>query len=556
MKKRNLFVCLALILALLFSIPAGATGVAASAPGEAVAGFIQDDEVFVYFDMQGEDVDSLQVGLKQGDKMPDSKSFVSLVPFAESDLPVHYYILLDRSGTMPQYSDEVEEFVEELLANTNVDACATLASFGDAYEREIYAAVDKDAVLKKLEAIEYDEMITNLYKGVDDALEDIGKFQQRNRGELVQLILVTDGVPDGTYEEPTFEQVKLRLERSPEVIFHTYQVGNAEEDPLEMGNGLHLGGSPKEDAQAIIDYAEEKHVAVFEPSTVPAEGRHAMQFIFKQSGAMLPSGSLEYMPVLGHAGAPDMTVTSEPESTPESDPESSTASDPECSSESEPESGTESTPESIPEGSMPESSEETSLPEGSDESNPEGTDDTESSEVPGDEDDKKGSFDLIAFLSGIDDTTWLIIDIVTVVMVLLIVALVVLLIVRACRKKRRNAAPVPVAMAGTTMGAMGVPVAYALQLEVLSGRCKRVRKSLVVTDELYIGRDMNGGIVWDEPDMAEKNTRLFVQDGELYIEDLDSPQGTALGGMRIFAPNRLRSGEIISIGMVQFKLHF
>jgi hypothetical protein len=185
-----------------------------------------------------------------------------------------------------------------------------------------------------------------------------------------------------------------------------------------------------------------------------------------------------------------------------------------------------------------------SLPETSGDDASSGEEDTSSEPESSAEEEAAG---WLGFLAGIDDTTWLIIDIVTVVVFVVIIALILLFILLAhARKKRRMAEKM----------AAFVAAAIPLRLEVLDGRCKRVRKPLAVATELFIGTDMNGGIVWDEPTMAAKNTRLFVQDGVLYIEDLDSPQGTALGGMRIFAPNRLRSGEIISIGMVQFKLYF
>ncbi len=528
MKKRNILLGLVLVLVLLFSMPAGA-----ATTDQAMAGFVQGKEVFAWFNLSGSDYKSLEVQLQMGDNKQNTPDYTAKVaPYAESGLPVHYYILLDRSLTMPPYTEDVQNFVSELLGNTGIDTRATLASFGDAYEVELSAAVDKDAVMKKLQSIEYDQWVTNMYKGIDDALQDICQFSQRNRGELVQLILVTDGVPDSTYEEPTFDQVKLRMERSPEVVFHTYQVGNADDSALEMGNGLHMTGDSGEAAEAILNFTDELYTVVYKPANVPAEGRSDMQFIIKRGQMIENVLSLGYVPVLGHSDAPDLTVSSEPE----------TSSAPESTVESAPESKPEST---LPESSLPESSEApSSLPETSGDGTSSGEEDASSDTESSAEEEAAG---WLGFLAGIDDTTWLIIDIVTVVVFVVIIALILLFILLAhARKKRRMAEKM----------AAFVAAAIPLRLEVLDGRCKRVRKPLAVATELFIGTDMNGGIVWDEPTMAAKNTRLFVQDGVLYIEDLDSPQGTALGGMRIFAPNRLRSGEIISIGMVQFKLYF
>ena len=42
----------------------------------------------------------------------------------------------------------------------------------------------------------------------------------------------------------------------------------------------------------------------------------------------------------------------------------------------------------------------------------------------------------------------------------------------------------------------------------------------------------------------------------IYIEDMSSPQGTVLNGMRIFSPNRLRSEDEITIGNMVLRALF
>lgn len=97
---------------------------------------------------------------------------------------------------------------------------------------------------------------------------------------------------------------------------------------------------------------------------------------------------------------------------------------------------------------------------------------------------------------------------------------------------------------------LGIPV----ELEVLSGRCTTKRKRFYLTQELIIGSAANCDIVFDSKAVSARNTRVFLQKGNIYIEDLKSSRGTAIGGMRIYAPNILRSGEVISIERVAFKL--
>lgn len=42
----------------------------------------------------------------------------------------------------------------------------------------------------------------------------------------------------------------------------------------------------------------------------------------------------------------------------------------------------------------------------------------------------------------------------------------------------------------------------------------------------------------------------------IYVEDMNSASGTAIGGMKIQGLNRLRSGDVLSIGEVEFCLKF
>ena len=52
------------------------------------------------------------------------------------------------------------------------------------------------------------------------------------------------------------------------------------------------------------------------------------------------------------------------------------------------------------------------------------------------------------------------------------------------------------------------------------------------------------------------NTKIRFIDGQVFIEDQGTQGGTYLEGMRIPGRNRLRSGDIISIGSVEFAFKF
>lgn len=101
------------------------------------------------------------------------------------------------------------------------------------------------------------------------------------------------------------------------------------------------------------------------------------------------------------------------------------------------------------------------------------------------------------------------------------------------------------------------PGAVCIRINVERGRCLTRERSLYLVHELIIGRSNECDLVFDEPELADRNSRILMRDNEIYLEDLGSSKGTSIGGMRIYAPNRLRSGDVISIGTaVQIRVEY
>ncbi|MBR1693256.1 MAG: VWA domain-containing protein [Lachnospiraceae bacterium] len=98
--------------------------------------------------------------------------------------------------------------------------------------------------------------------------------------------------------------------------------------------------------------------------------------------------------------------------------------------------------------------------------------------------------------------------------------------------------------------------AIPLQLEILEGEYVTGAETVYLDREIMIGSGSDCDIVFDDPDMNPINSRIFVKGQEIYIEDLDSELGTAIGGMRIYAPNKLRSGDEILVGASCFQVWF
>jgi pSer/pThr/pTyr-binding forkhead associated (FHA) protein len=67
-------------------------------------------------------------------------------------------------------------------------------------------------------------------------------------------------------------------------------------------------------------------------------------------------------------------------------------------------------------------------------------------------------------------------------------------------------------------------------------------------DEMFIGREANNDITINDPEVSRRHARLFVQGGNMILEDLGSTNGTSVNGQRLTGPYVLRAGEIITLG--------
>jgi hypothetical protein len=67
-------------------------------------------------------------------------------------------------------------------------------------------------------------------------------------------------------------------------------------------------------------------------------------------------------------------------------------------------------------------------------------------------------------------------------------------------------------------------------------------------DEMFIGREANNDITINDPEVSRRHARLYVQGGNMILEDLGSTNGTSVNGQRLTGPYVLRVGEIITLG--------
>ncbi len=74
-------------------------------------------------------------------------------------------------------------------------------------------------------------------------------------------------------------------------------------------------------------------------------------------------------------------------------------------------------------------------------------------------------------------------------------------------------------------------------------------RSVNINDELSIGRTDAADVVIDDAGLSRVNTTFFIDDGELWVADENSTNGTFANGERISGPPRVvRAGDVLRIG--------
>ena len=69
-----------------------------------------------------------------------------------------------------------------------------------------------------------------------------------------------------------------------------------------------------------------------------------------------------------------------------------------------------------------------------------------------------------------------------------------------------------------------------------------------VRDELTVGRGGGCGIVLDDTFVSQVHARVFRRDGDVYVEDLGSRNGTLLNGRPVGNAQRVRRGDKVQFG--------
>ena len=116
-------------------------------------------------------------------------------------------------------------------------------------------------------------------------------------------------------------------------------------------------------------------------------------------------------------------------------------------------------------------------------------------------------------------------------------------------------APAPVGTGGgRSAPARGAAPRGALRLKVVEPPSDR-GKTYDLGDELTVGRASGCQIALpDDTFVSQLHARIFRREGQIYVEDLGSTNGTFLNRKKVSAPQPIRRGDRLQIGKTVLEL--
>jgi len=454
----------------------------------------------------------------------------------ETETPVSYLLLVDRSGSMRgEKNDRNPQNLVRYFADALCDSAAkgskfAVATFDEHFNNDTTSFTDnKRAFLKDVNAIRYTAETTDLTRSVIEAIEYLDGCQ-RTQGELVNLVLITDGIPDGGEGRMSLPAAAGHITVSPSILFHTFGIGTSDSrsptslDSLaQLGRGSHTTAlnSNKRDAEKAAHETAALVNGLYPLQFIlnGAQSKVADAIIFLQDQVAEEGTSAQTYTKL--AGVPVLSATGEVISKAESKvPESveiPNAETPEKNSTDETEADSQDKSELDADTGKQAEGEEDDPTAGSTRSSSGG-------EVGQDIPKEEKSFPVMT------------------IVIAVVAALVVLAGVYFVIRKRQTAKE------------PGEEI--FMRLEVISGQFATKEQEFYLTDELIIGKARDCDLILKEPNLAKHCARIYLSDHIIWIEDIGSSDGVYLGGMRIYNANRLRSGDEISIGNARFQFRF
>lgn len=429
----------------------------------------------------------------------DYKQSGTVEGVANSGTKVFYYILVDSSGSMANDRSWVTEFVSSLVKSSDPGRTVySLGTFGDEFQTLLEQSQNGDEVLEAVGNIPFKDQNTEPYTAIKDAIEAQRGMRQEGLTAdcLMNVIVITDGKVDVAQSSQGASNMHIDLQQAQDDT--RAAIANAHDIVL---HSVCVGQWDKDDA-GLFDV-----LSTGTGCCLPAEGGYAIE---AQDAAGQIDGFVknEYKTEfhVPSKGSPDLSVGIR------------------FASEDGDQTYETNTLDNVHvvDGISPEGD------EGETGGQPEG--DSESSGT-GDQEGPEGSpsFGRLALPLGVAAAVGV---------CAVVVAVVVL------RRKRNNAKP----------QAETMPAGPSVHIDVLVGAAPRRGLDVPLAAGATFGRDSSCDVPFIDPDMAPRHGRFFLNEGVPSVEPARDDAPIYLNGMRIFAANPLRDGDVVEAGRTQMRV--
>lgn len=78
------------------------------------------------------------------------------------------------------------------------------------------------------------------------------------------------------------------------------------------------------------------------------------------------------------------------------------------------------------------------------------------------------------------------------------------------------------------------------------------RREIKVAGSITVGRERTAGVYLDDKTLSREHTMFYVENGKLFVRDLDSRNGTYLNGTLIKNTQPLKAGDRVKVGSAMF----
>lgn len=489
----------------------------------------------------------MEASQKVGQSLNGTREQPELV--ADGDTTVHYLLLIDLSTSMAGYQSQVQAFAKGLLSVETQPVQVDIAGLGSEYTILREDLTTQEEVQDVLSDLLYRQTVSDISGGMKSALQHLADYPQQG-GTLLNLILLTDGIPygskDSSAEADDLKIISEALQTSPEIIVHTVGFTKWDDEILAAFSaisGKHYDvrsiADASEAGSEVSRFTDGLYRVVFPFDWPDTRRRIDAQFVLTRPGdasmtmIAVPNIRNLDLPLLEEPPETSASPVLPAQGVPSEDPGGADSdAPPDGEVPPAPGEGTESdeqTPVDAPvSGGQEPSGEEAPDSEKTSGSEEEGKETSDAAPAGPESPDSEES----AAVSRRPQVSCFIIG----GAVLLMIAVAAVLCIRARAKKKTQ------------------PGGIAMRLEILAGQCQTSNLRLSLRSQLTFGSEKCCDVVF--PALPPQAAKITFFNQTIYLEETDPQSEAAIGGMRIHGPNRLRSGDEISLGAIRFRLFF